>query len=172
MLFNSHEFILIFLPLAVGGFIFLGKTSKGLALEWLIAASILFYAWWRPFNLFIIGPSIIVNYALARVLLRVAHEECRQHFATCVLALGILFNVALLFYFKYANFSVTIANDLAGTNFVLHQIVLPLGISFITFQKIAFLIDVAGQRVKSFTLREFMLFVLFFPQLIAGPIVH
>jgi D-alanyl-lipoteichoic acid acyltransferase DltB (MBOAT superfamily) len=85
---------------------------------------------------------------------------------------GIVFNVAFLGYFKYVNFLANVANDVAGTDFVLEQVVLPLGISFITFQKIAFLIDVHARRVESFTLREFALFVLFFPQLIAGPIVH
>jgi len=80
--------------------------------------------------------------------------------------------VVFLGYFKYIDFLATSANDLVGTHFVLTQVVLPLGISFITFQKIAFLIDVHGRRIPSFSFREYCLFVLFFPQLIAGPIVH
>jgi alginate O-acetyltransferase complex protein AlgI len=86
--------------------------------------------------------------------------------------LGILFNVAFLGFFKYADFVYGTINDVFGANLVLLHIILPLGISFITFQKIAFLIDVQAGRVKAFTFREYCTFVLFFPQLIAGPIVH
>ena len=172
MLFNSDEFILLFLPVTVAGFLLFGRGSRSLAWAWLIAASIFFYAWWRPFNLVIIGSSIAVNFAFACVLLRLAREDSRRRLRTLVLTSGILFNVAFLGYFKYANFLVIAANDLTGSNFVLAHIILPLGISFITFQKIALLVDVAGGRVESFTTRDFLLFVLFFPPLISGPIVH
>jgi D-alanyl-lipoteichoic acid acyltransferase DltB (MBOAT superfamily) len=80
--------------------------------------------------------------------------------------------VAFLGYFKYTDFILTAMNDVTGTSFILQHIILPLGISFITFQKIAFLLDVHAERIESFTLRDYLLFVLFFPQLIAGPIVH
>ena len=86
--------------------------------------------------------------------------------------MGIAFNVAFLGYFKYSNFLVGTINDAFGTQMVLARVILPLGISFITFQKIAFLIDVQAGRIESFTLQDYCLFVLFFPQLIAGPIVH
>jgi len=85
---------------------------------------------------------------------------------------GIAFNVVFLGYFKYSNFLVGAINDAFGTQMLLARVILPLGISFITFQKIAFLIDVQAGRVESFTLQDYCLFVLFFPQLIAGPIVH
>ena len=172
MLFNSYEFIFGFLPLTLAGFFVLGRFSRDAALVWLIVASLLFYAWWRPLNVLIIAPSILINFVIARALVRVAAESGRTVLANILLAVGIVFNVCFLGYFKYANFLATAANDLTGSHFVLTQIVLPLGISFITFQKIAFLIDVHARRVKSFTLREYCLFVLFFPQLIAGPIVH
>jgi len=172
MLFNSYEFIFVFLPVTLAGFFLLGLSSRNLALGWIVAASLAFYAWWRPINVLIIAPSIFVNFVLARWLLRLAADKTRAGLARLVLVLGIVFNVAFLGYFKYVNFLATAANDLVGTNFVLTQIVLPLGISFITFQKIAFLIDVHGRRIPSFSLRDYCLFVLFFPQLIAGPIVH
>jgi len=173
MLFNSHEFIFAFLPLTLLGFFLLGARSRNLALFWLVLASLFFYAWWRPINVLIIAPSIAINYALARALQRlVAPGDARLGTARAVLALGIVFNVCFLGYFKYINFLETIAHDLTGADFVLNEVVLPLGISFITFQKIAFLIDVYGRRVQSFTLGNYALFVLFFPQLIAGPIVH
>jgi D-alanyl-lipoteichoic acid acyltransferase DltB (MBOAT superfamily) len=172
MLFNSHEFIFVFLPVTLAGFFVLGLSSRNLALGWIVVASLAFYAWWRPINVLIIAPSILVNFVLARWLLRLTADKGRAGPARLVLLLGIAFNIVFLGYFKYANFLATAANDLVGTNFVLTQVVLPLGISFITFQKIAFLIDVHGRRVSSFTLRDYGLFVLFFPQLIAGPIVH
>ena len=172
MLFNSYEFIFVFLPVTLAGFFLLGLSSRNLALGWIVAASIAFYAWWRPINVLIIAPSIIVNFVLARWLLSLTADKARAGLARLVLVLGIAFNVAFLGYFKYVNFLTTAANDVIGTNFVLTQIILPLGISFITFQKIAFLIDVHGRRIPSFSLRDYCLFVLFFPQLIAGPIVH
>src|SRR5881628_1881617 len=171
MLFNSYPFIFGFLPLTLAGFFLLGRGSSAWAIRWLILASLFFYAWWRPINLLIIAPSMIVNFLLARALQRLARAE-RQSAARWVLATGIAFNVLFLGYFKYANFFATAANDAFGTNVVLARIIQPLGISFITFQKIAFLVDVHAGRIEEFTLEDYCLFVLFFPQLIAGPIVH
>jgi D-alanyl-lipoteichoic acid acyltransferase DltB (MBOAT superfamily) len=172
VLFNSQTFIFLFLPVTVAGFFAFGRASRTLALGWLILASVFFYAWWNPLNVLIMAPSILINFSLARMLLRLSEDEKSQVTARLVLILGLVFNVMFLGYFKYINFLRGVTNDVIGTNFVLTQVILPLGISFITFQKIAFLIDVHGGRVKSFTLRDYLLFVLFFPQLIAGPIVH
>ena len=172
MLFNSYEYILAFLPVTVIVYLLLGRASRGLALAWVIVASVVFYAWWRPQNLAIIGPSIAVNYALALWLRALAGDAARLATKRAVLTIGLVFNLVVLGYFKYANFAVGIFDDLTGSDFVFAQVILPLGISFITFQKIAFLIDVAGGRVKDFTLRDFLLFVMFVPQLIAGPIIH
>lgn len=171
MLFNSYEFIFVFLPIVVAVFFILGRASRTWALGWVIAASLFFYGWWRPLNVLIIAPSILINFVLARSMQRLIRQENRGG-AKAVLLLGIAFNVAFLGYFKYSNFLVGAINDAFGTQMVLARIILPLGISFITFQKIAFLIDVHAGRVESFSLREYFLFVLFFPQLIAGPIVH
>ncbi|MFO1206138.1 MAG: MBOAT family O-acyltransferase [Burkholderiales bacterium] len=172
MLFNSYEFIFAFLPTTLVMFFLLGRTSREWALSWLIGASLFFYAWWRPINVLIIAPSILINFGLAHLLLRLRADQARVIAARWVLAVGIVFNIAFLGYFKYVNFFSTVVNDVAGTHFFVEQVILPLGISFITFQKIAFLIDVHARRVESFTLRDYCLFVLFFPQLIAGPIVH
>ncbi len=171
MLFNSYEFILAFLPAVVAVFFMLGKASRVWALRWVIAVSLFFYGCWRPLNVLIIAPSVLINFVLARLLQRLCKQENRAT-AQAVLLLGIAFNVAFLGYFKYSNFFVTAINDAFGTQLFLAKIILPLGISFITFQKIAFLIDVHAGRIESFTLQEYCLFVLFFPQLIAGPIVH
>jgi alginate O-acetyltransferase complex protein AlgI len=170
MLFNSYEFIFVFLPLAFILFLALGRASRSLALGWVIISSLVFYAWWRPVNVPIIAISLLINFGLATLLQRLAEGQPRLR--TAVLIVGIAFNVAFLGYFKYTDFALTAMNDVAGTHYVLHHIVLPLGISFITFQKIAFLLDLHAGRIESFRLRDYLLFVLFFPQLIAGPIVH
>ncbi len=171
MLFNSFEFIYAFLPVVVAVFFALGRASRVWALRWLIGASLFFYACWRPLNVLIIAPSVLINFVLARLLQRLGKQGSRGR-ARAVLLVGIAFNVAFLGYFKYSNFLVGAFNDTFGTQMILAQVVLPLGISFITFQKIAFLIDVHSGRVEAFTLQDYCLFVLFFPQLIAGPIVH
>jgi len=172
MLFNTYEFLFVFLPVTLAVFLVLQMLSRRLALGWLIVASLLFYAYWRPINVLIILPSILINFLLARVLLRLGETNSTSNIGNIVLGAGIAFNLSILGYFKYLNFFQTMLNDVAGTDFVMTYVILPLGISFITFQIIAFLIDVHGRRIESFTLRDFCLFVLFFPQLIAGPIVH
>jgi D-alanyl-lipoteichoic acid acyltransferase DltB (MBOAT superfamily) len=172
MLFNSAEFLFGFVPVALLGFYLLGRFSRVSAIRWLIVASLVFYGWWRPLNVLIIGPSIIVNFVLARALQRLNQNEQSRRASKAVLLLGILFNVVFLGVFKYTDFITSTVDDVFGANLVLLHIILPLGISFITFQKIAFLIDVQAGRIKSFTFQEYCTFVLFFPQLIAGPIVH
>jgi D-alanyl-lipoteichoic acid acyltransferase DltB (MBOAT superfamily) len=171
VLFNSFEFIVGFLPLALLGFFALGTLSRTWALHWLVIASLIFYASWRPMDVLIIVPAILCNFVLARALSWLSREQ-RGRAARAVLILGIGFNVAFLGYFKYTNFAIDIANDVLGKHLAFEAVVLPLGISFITFQKIAFLIDVHGKRVDKFSFPEYLLFVLFFPQLVAGPIVH
>jgi D-alanyl-lipoteichoic acid acyltransferase DltB (MBOAT superfamily) len=172
VLFNSYEFIFVFLPVTLAGFFALGSRSRAAALCWIIFASLVFYALWRPLNVVLIAPSILINFILARVLQRLGNDEKLFRIARLVLLLGIAFNIAFLGYFKYIDFGRSAVNDIFGTNLVMTHVVLPLGISFITFQKIAFLIDVHAGRVRSFTFQDYCLFVLFFPQLIAGPIVH
>ena len=170
MLFNSYTFVFGFLPIVLVGFYALGAQRREWALLWLTATSLLFYAWWRPINVLLIAPSILINYALARLLERIGKAQRLR--AQAVLVAGIIFNLGFLCYFKYLTFLGGLCNDLFGTGFVLTQLILPLGISFITFQKIAFLVDIHGGRVSRFSLADYSLFVLFFPQLIAGPIVH
>jgi alginate O-acetyltransferase complex protein AlgI len=172
MLFNSYEFIFAFLPTTLAGFFALGSVSRTAALRWIILVSFVFYALWRPVNVALIAPSILINFVIARTLQRLADDEKRVRTSRLVLLLGLAFNIAFLGYFKYVDFGLSTINDIFGANLVLTHVILPLGISFITFQKIAFLIDVHAKRVESFTLQDYCLFVLFFPQLIAGPIVH
>ena len=114
---------------------------------------------------------MLVNFTLARLILHSVESE-KSLAAKLLLTGGIIFNICVLGYFKYTNFLAAASNDFFGTSFTFQEIVLPLGISFITFQKIAFLIDVHGRKIQSFRFQDFFSFVLFFPQLIAGPIVH
>ena len=172
MLFNSYEFIFVFLPATLAVFFLLGRLSRDAALGWLIVASLLFYAWWRPSNVLIILTSLLTNFAFARILIKVVADGSKPWIGRLILGLGVAFNVLFLGYFKYVNFLQSAMNDLVGTDFVLSHVILPLGISFFTFQQIAFLIDVHGRNIETFRPRDFFLFVLFFPQLIAGPIVH
>src|SRR5215469_5483671 len=99
MLFNSNEFLFFFLPAALAGFYLLGSISRNSAIRWLILVSLVFYAWWRPVNVLIIGPSILINFAFASVLLRLSKQENLRRLSTVVLALGITFNVAFLGFF-------------------------------------------------------------------------
>ena len=170
MLFNSYTFIFCYLPVVLAGFYWLGARRREWSLLWLTAASLLFYAWWRPVNVLLIAPSILINYGLARLLERTGEQ--RPASARAILIAGIVFNLCFLGYFKYLNFVEGALNDAFDAGFVMTGLILPLGISFITFQKIAFLVDVHGGRVSRFSLSDYGLFVLFFPQLIAGPIVH
>jgi alginate O-acetyltransferase complex protein AlgI len=170
VLFNSCSFIFVYLPIVALAFYLLGRSTRSSALLWITVASLVFYAWWRPVNVLLIAPSILVNYVLAKWMQRLVEREDRR--ATLLLVLGILFNVLVLGYFKYRNFFAESVNFAFGTSLPMAELLLPLGISFITFQKIAFLVDVHGGRVNAFSLRDYFLFVLFFPQLIAGPIVH
>lgn len=172
MLFNSYPFIFGFLPLALAGFYTLGHWRRGYAISWLILVSFFFYAWWRPLNVLLITPSILVNYMLARAIQRLVGADAKPRAAMALLVVGVVFNLCFLGYFKYVNFFGNVIGDVFGVDLVLTKVILPLGISFITFQKIAFLVDVHAGRVKSFTLQDYALFVLFFPQLVAGPIVH
>ena len=172
MLFNSYEFIFVFVPGTLACFFAIGIVSRTWALRWVIFVSLLFYALWRPLNVVLIAPSILVNFGLARTLQRLGDDKKQARLSRFVLIIGLAFNIAFLGYFKYSDFGRSTVNDIFGTNLVLTHVILPLGISFITFQKIAFLIDVHAKRVTSFTFQDYCIFVLFFPQLIAGPIVH
>jgi len=169
MLFNSVEFIFFFLPIVVIGYSGIGKVgSNQLQLIWLVVASLFFYAWWRPPYLILLIISIIFNYAIGKVLSREQTRRTRKFF----LILGITVNLLLLGYYKYANFFVGTVNSLVGSSWTLDKIILPLGISFFTFQQIAYLVDVYREETKEHNFLKYSFFVSFFPLLIAGPIVH
>lgn len=172
MLFNTYEFILAFLPISVLAFYLIGKLiGNRAAVASLILASLFFYGWWNPAYLTLIGASILVNYGLGQRL-RLANYHSRSAMKSATLMAGIVINLGLLGYFKYMNFFVDTAADLFGTGFTLERIVLPLAISFFTFQQITYLVDTSRGLAEEYGFLHYTLFVTFFPQLIAGPIVH
>ena len=170
MLFSSYEFILLFLPITVAVFSLLSRfDSRRHTLGFLTFASLLFYGWWNPPYLILISVSLITNYIVGTLL---QNEETRKHRKTILLTLGIVFNLGLLGYYKYGGFLVGIVNDIYDKDIHWKNVILPLAISFFTFQQVAYLVDSAANRVKHSNFLEYVLFVTFFPQLIAGPIVH
>lgn len=130
----------------------------------LVACSLFFYGFWNPVYLLLLVTSITINYAIGYGLFKKTSKV--------LLIAGIVFNLALIAYFKYANFFVSTLADIAQSSYVLHSIVLPLGISFFTFQQITWLVDTYKGKSKHYGFIDYAQFVTFFPQLIAGPIVH
>jgi alginate O-acetyltransferase complex protein AlgI len=169
MLFNSYEFILLFVPVALAGFYLFGSVRTRLGIAWLLLASLFFYAWWRPIYLFLLLASIGGNYLVGTAIARL--REAGDARARLALFSGVAANIALLAYFKYANFLVDTANQVAGSSIDLTAIVLPLAISFYTFQQISFLVDTARGEVRLPPFLDYCTCVAFFPHLIAGPIV-
>ncbi|MCE9611988.1 MAG: MBOAT family protein [Chthoniobacter sp.] len=179
MLFNSYPFILVFLPLCLLGVFLFGKFGWTRAASlWLSAASLGFYAWWNPDPtaawspkyLGIIVGSIVANYLLG-VRISAAVGRGAPAAAKAALTFGVVANLGVLAYFKYANFLVENFNALAGTHVEIGRIALPLAISFFTFTQIAYLVDAFHGVTKEYNFRWYLLFVSFFPHLIAGPIV-
>lgn len=171
MLFNSPVFIFLFLPLVLLGFHWLGRHGREPALAWLVLASLFFYGWWNPAYLGLIVGSMLFNFSFGNGVDRLRRAG-RARVARLALATGIAANLAVLGYFKYFNFFVDTANVVFDAGFNFETIILPLAISFFTFQQITFLVDAYRGEARDYSFLHYALFVVFFPQLIAGPIVH
>jgi alginate O-acetyltransferase complex protein AlgI len=170
MLFNSYSFLFLLLPAALAGYFLAARLAgRRAAMAWLVGASLVFYAWEDASLLLpVIAASVLGNYALGLLLARPLRAGLRK----AVLAAGVAGNVAALAWFKDANFLAgTLAGILPGLG-RLPRISLPLGLSFYTFQQIAFLVDVYRGRSRERGLLRYSLFVAFFPKLTAGPIVR
>jgi alginate O-acetyltransferase complex protein AlgI len=171
VLFNSYTFIFGFLPITILVFFSLSKFGFfKAATAWLFIASLYFYASWNIAYLPLLLLSIGVNYLIGKNIDRTEQGSKKGKF---FLLTGIIFNLALLAYYKYANFFLQSFNQLLGTNSILPEIVLPLGISFYTFNQIAYLVD-SYRKVtnQKYNLPTYSIFVSFFAYLTAGPIVH
>lgn len=168
MLFNSVSFIFAFLPLVV--LVYYGLISRGkqqTSQFWLVLASLYFYSYWEQKYLLLIILSLLVNFLLGKIIYSLDKTRGKR-----ITFLGITLNVLLLGYFKYSNFFVDNLNYIIKTSINLENIVLPLAISFFTFQQIAYLVDCYKKDSREYNFLQYSLFVTFFPQLIAGPIVH
>jgi len=171
VLFNSYEYILMFLPVTLIIYFLLNRIlSKRVGVAWLVLASLFFYSYWNIRYLPLILVSIIVNYLTGSTLSRQAADGNLHR--RKLLILGLCFNLGLLGYYKYTDFFIGNLNQVIGAHLTLLQIVLPLGISFFTFTQIAYLVDAYRGEVQEYSLLNYALFVTFFPHLLAGPIIH
>jgi len=165
MLFNSAVFIGVFLPIVLFGFILLaGSGRQRAAAVWLGLASLVFYGWWNPLYVPLLGASLVFNYLLGGFLVRRPSRA--------VLVFGVAANVLLLGYFKYTGFLFGTLDSVFEFSWQIEDILLPLAISFFTFQQIAYLVDAHDGEVQEHDFVNYCLFITFFPQLIAGPITH
>lgn len=168
MLFNSYEFILLFLPTVLLGFHLIGKQGNHrVAIAWLVGASLFFYGWWNPAYLALMLFSILFNYSVG-----ISLGSSKTSSKKAILIFGVISNLSVLGYYKYANFFVDNLNSISSSNIVFEQVILPLAISFFTFQQVAYLVDTYRGETREYSFLHYCLFVTFFPQLIAGPIVH
>ncbi len=173
MLFNSFEFLAVFLPLTFFLYFFsarfFGHSQPKLLL---VIASLIFYGYFNPVYVALIGVSIILNFYWGNRLLVTYEAESNEKHRKLILFSAIGFNLALLGYFKYCDFFIENVNTLTNSNIPIQNIVLPLAISFFTFQQISFLTERYKGQSERYSFLDYSLFVVFFPQLIAGPIVQ
>jgi alginate O-acetyltransferase complex protein AlgI len=173
MLFNSYIFLFAFLPLVLIGYYALNHLGYLRAGKlWLLGGSWLFYGWWNPIYLPLLLGSIYINYTIAGKIQ--AYGRSREIIPPKkrLMLLGVCLNVGLLAYYKYMDFFIFNVNLVPGVEIEYLRLALPLGISFFTLQQIAFIVDCYRTGLKERDPIDYALFVSFFPQLIAGPIVH
>ncbi len=170
MVFSSITFLLYFLPVSIAGY-FVLSFSRAMQNIWLLVVSLLFYAWGEPAFIFILVGSIIVNWICG---LLIAAFDSKKKARKAVLVVNIIFNVGILAVFKYTNFIVDSINSGIGKSIIkVPDIALPIGISFFTFQIISYIVDLYRRQVKVQKNPFYLgLYIAFFPQLIAGPIVR
>jgi D-alanyl-lipoteichoic acid acyltransferase DltB (MBOAT superfamily) len=172
VLFNAKEFLLAFLPATLVILYLLARADyHRLAVAWLVGACLFFYGWWNPPYLILLTLSILFNFAVGKILFLFQGRE-NVKVRKFWLIVGIGGNLAALGYFKYFNFFVDNLNELFSLSLPDKSIFLPLAISFFTFHQIAYLVDTYREETTPVSLGHYALFVSFFPQLIAGPIVR
>jgi alginate O-acetyltransferase complex protein AlgI len=172
MLFNSPEFILGFLPAALAGFFLLGRIAgRDWAMRWLLVTGLFFYGWWNARFVALLVGSIIANYCCGQRVLHLARADDRRAARRWLIA-GISLDLALLGWFKYADFAIRTVTTATGYSAPELDIFLPLAISFFTFQQVMFLVESYRMDRDDAGLLHYANFVAFFPHLIAGPIVR
>lgn len=170
MLFNSLAFLLGYAPIVIGGFFLLGMRNTRLACVWLGLMSLVFYAWWHPPHTLILLASIVFNFFSGIWISRVGPLGSRRRKQTLIAALVV--NLGALCYYKYFGFFGATISAAMGAQWTMANIVLPLGISFFTFTQIAYLVDTYQDKVREHDFVRYLLFVTYFPHLVAGPIIH
>ncbi len=169
MLFNSYIFVLFFLPVTIIGYFSLNHFRLNrIAMIFLLGMSLWFYGYFNYYYLSIMVVSIIANFLFYKAIGRFASKKILKR---AIAFIAIVLNVGALFYFKYFDFFVENINAVFQTDFALRNILLPLGISFFTFQQISFVIDAYKGEIPDYNFVNYACFVTFFPQLVAGPIV-
>ena len=171
MVFTSFEYLLLFLPTAC---LLIGLFSRFALLNWegavqalVIILSLNFYATWKIDYLWLLLASIVFNFSFGQLI-----HNSKGFTQKLILGFAVVANIATLGYFKYTNFIVDSVNYLSEANFIVEKIVLPLAISFFTFQQIAWLVDQYRNEAPKSSFVAYSCAVTFFPHLIAGPIVH
>ncbi|SOC03930.1 MBOAT family O-acyltransferase [Pseudobutyrivibrio ruminis] len=165
MQFNSYEFILYFLPITVLLYFLANKIKPVIGKLVIVVSSIVFYSMGKISMLIYLGISILINYTSALVIKKFKIKN------KALLALPIIVNVVLLFYFKYYNFTIANINIFFGKEFALKNIILPLGISFYTFQQIAYVVATENENLENNDIIDYLAYILYFPKLIMGPII-
>lgn len=169
MIFSSAVFLFIFLPVTLLLYYLANDKYKN---NILLVASLLFYAYGEPQYVFLMMFSIVMNWALALLIVQF-REKHKKRLSGAILSVIVMANLLILFVFKYLDFSITISNRLLNTSFRLRKIALPIGISFFTFQAMSYVIDVYRNQGKvQRNVLNVGLYIALFPQLIAGPIVR
>ena len=169
MLFNSFGFLFVFLPITLVGYQLAGVIGRRAVVLWLGLVSLVFYGVWRREFLWLPGGSIAFNFCCSRVI---ARWRDRDLLSSAAMWTGVCGNMLLLFYYKYLFPSLIGLGDLLRLHHTFAGVLLPLGISFFTFTQIAYLVDLRQDAAEPQTFPEYLLFVTFFPHLIAGPILH
>ena len=165
MQFNSYEFILYFLPITVLLYFVANKINPIIGKIVIVVASVIFYSMGRINMLGYLGISMLINYGSA---LAIRKFKIKTKFLT---ALPIIVNVGLLLYFKYMNFAITNVNIFFGKKMELKEIILPLGISFYTFQQIAYIVATEQGNLENNSIIDYVAYILYFPKLVMGPII-
>lgn len=167
MLFNSFTFIFLFLPFTALGYFLLARKGQQYAAAWLALASLVFYGWWSYSYIPLLLGSIIFNYWMGQRI-GAAQGAARKRWLT----MAVVADLILLGYYKYADFFISGVNQLTAADIPALHIILPIGISFFTFTQIAYLVDTYHGKVNESNFLHYLLFITYFPHLIAGPVLH
>ena len=168
MLFHNPIFLFIFLPIVLVSYFYASKHFKNAHLYVLIASGIFFYAWWNIYLSPLIIVSIVSNFFFGKLIVNAIDKNRRKR----ILIFSIFLNVLFLAIFKYSDFIIQNINYIFSANIGMLNLPFPLAMSFFTFQTIAYLVDCHDNNIKESNFPKYSLFIIFFPQLIAGPIVR